>query len=212
MRLCVHHPIDDPLPLTGQDADTLDLPADLPAGPLLAPAAVAGFDALLHELNPDAPRIDGTRLRVLCGWLASMPAQDAHDVLDRRLQRMESLRAIFEDADWDTDKALQSRLHKLFAYIDLDEDLIPDHEPLLGKLDDVLLIELAWPVFADEAEDYRDFCDYRTAELPAGDGLARRNAWIRDRMAEISLWQHRLRVNDSRYDDGDPPGALFRIS
>ncbi len=212
MRLYVHHPIDSPLPLTDDDVVGAGLSSDLPAAPLLSPEAVAGFNALLHEINPDAPRVDGTRLRVLCAWLASMPPQDAHDVLARRLQRMEALRAIFEDADWDTDAALQRRLHKLFAYIDLGEDLIPDREPLLGKLDDVLLIELTWPVFADEAEDYRDFCEYRTAENPTGDGQARRNAWIRERMAEISLWQHRLRVHDSRYDGGDPPSPLFRVS
>ena len=176
------------------------------------PAAVARFDALLHELNPDAPRIDGTRLRVLCAWLASLPPNQAHEVLDSRLQRIEALRTIFDDSDWDTDEALQARLHKLFAYIDLDEDLIPDHDPLLGKLDDVLLVELAWPAFVDEAEDYRDFCDYRKAEHPAGDGSARRSAWMRDRLAELSLWQHQLRVNDRHYGDDRPAGALFRVS
>ena len=32
---------------------------------------------------------------------------------------------------------------------------------MLGQLDDVLLIELAWPAFASEVEDFRDFCAYR---------------------------------------------------
>jgi uncharacterized membrane protein YkvA (DUF1232 family) len=100
----------------------------------------------------------------------------------------------------------------LFAYIDHDDDLIPDHEPLIGKLDDVLLIELAWPAFVAEAEDYRDFCQYRAEEHPIGDGPAQRGAWIRDRLAEIALWQHHLRVNDSRYaSDSAKPRELFHI-
>ena len=112
---------------------------------------------------------------------------------------------MLDDTDWDADDATRTRLRKLFAYIDHDEDLIPDHEPLIGKLDDVLLIELAWPAFVTEAEEYRDFCSYRNEENPDGDGASRRSAWLRDRMAEIGLWQHNARVNDSHYIEGGAP-------
>jgi len=177
----------------------------MPPGPELRPEAVAQFDALLHELNPDAPRVDLPRVRSLCAWLASLPPAAAQDVLDRRLQRIEELRTMLDDTAWDADDATRERLRKLFDYIDRDEDLIPDHEPVLGKLDDVMLIELAWPAFVAEADDYRDFCAYRNEQHPSGDGHAQRSAWIRDRMAEIALWEHHMRVNDSRYAEGGSP-------
>ena len=116
-----------------------------------------------------------------------------------------------DDDCWDPPDAMRARLEKLIAYLDDDEDLIPDHEPLLGKLDDVLLLELAWPAFAAEAEDYRDFCAYRSEFTPAGTGNEQRAAWIRDRLAEISLWQHHLRVNASHYSYRGHPQAPFRI-
>ena len=118
---------------------------------------------------------------------------------------------MLDDADWDADDATRMRLRKLIAYIDQDDDLIPDHEPVLGKLDDVLLIELAWPAFATEAEDYRDFSEYRSEEHPGGNGSEQRAAWIRDRLAEIALWQHHLRVNDSHYADRGHPVEPFHV-
>lgn len=206
MRPSVPTPTDDPLPLALARDDT-PAPADLP----LRGAAVAKFDTLLHELNPDAVRVDPERVQALCVWLGSLPPRAAQDVLDRRLRRIEELRAMLDDTDWDADEPIRVRLRKLFAYIDQDDDLIPDHEPLLGKLDDVLLIELAWPAFASEAEDYRDFSEYRRAEHPDGSGSEQRAAWIRDRLAEIALWQHHLRVNDSHYVYSGHPVQPFHV-
>jgi uncharacterized membrane protein YkvA (DUF1232 family) len=182
-----------------------------PTAPVLATEAVERFDALLHELNPAAPRIDGDRLRGLCGWLASLPAEHAREVLDRRLRRIEVLRAMLDDPAWDPEPGLCARLRKLFGYIDQDDDLIPDHEPVLGTLDDVVLIEFAWPAFVDEADEYRDFCAYRDESHPVGDGAAQRGAWIRDRLAEIALWRHHARVNASRYAQGRPPDDYFHV-
>ena len=168
--------------------------------------AVARFDAFLHELNPDAPRADPDRIQRLANWLVTLPDDTASDVLDRRLRRITELRAMLDDPDWDADDATRARLEKLFGYIDRDDGLISDHEPLLGLLDDVLLIELAWPAFAEEAEEYRDFSAYRSDEHPAGSGGEQRAAWLQDRLAEIGLLRHQLRVHDSHY----VPSRLIR--
>jgi uncharacterized membrane protein YkvA (DUF1232 family) len=207
MRFSTPIPTDEPLPF----ARVRDRTDAMPGGVALDGEAVARFDALLHELHPDAVRVDPERVQNLCAWLASLPPQSAHDVLDRRLRRMEELRAMLDDDDWDADDAIRLRLHGLIGYIDQVEDLIPDHEPLLGKLDDVLLIELAWPAFAAEADDYRDFCAYRSEEHPPGNGNEQRQSWIRDRMAEIALWQHNLRVNHSHYSYSGHPREPFHI-
>ena len=188
------------------------MPTPQRKAPPLHGDAVAQFDAFLHELHPDAVRVDIDRMQHLLDWLLSLPDAEAHDVLDRRMRRIDELRAMVADPEWDADEAMRARLGKLFAYIDRDDDLIPDHEPLLGLLDDVLLIELAWPAFADEAEDYRDFCAYRNVEHPPGSPEEQRSAWVRDRMAEIALWQHQLRVNESHYVYRGHPEELFRVA
>ena len=83
--------------------------------------------------------------------------------------------------------------------------------PLLGLLDDVILLELAWPAVATEAEDYADFCEYRASTAPDGDGAQRREAWIRDRLDALALYQYNARVNESHYVESAHPDRPFRI-
>lgn len=207
MKLPPPTPVDQPLPFLWQ-ADASD-DATSSAGFIVRSEAIAQFDALLHEINPDSVRVDPGRVQHLMHWLLSLPTDAAHDALDRRLRRIEQLRAMLVDSAWDTGEAARQRLVKLLEYVDREDDLIADQEPMIGLLDDVLLLELAWPAFATEAEEYRDFCNYRDDQHPTGSGSEQRAAWVRDRLAEIALWRHRLEVRDGRY----PPGRtrMFRV-
>lgn len=175
-------------------------------------AAVARFDRLLHDIHPAARHVDADRIATLGRWLLDLPADRARAVLDDRLARIEQLRAMLDDADWDRREAACTRVRKLVAYLDQDQDLIPDTIPLLGLLDDVLLLELAWPAVAIEADDYRDFCAYREVARPAGDGAQRREAWIRDRLEALALFQHHARVNGRHYVDRGAPDRPFRVA
>lgn len=201
-------PADTPLPWEDRpDRANRDRVGDF----LLDAAAVSRFDQLLHEIHPDARHVDADRIATLGRWLQGLPAAQARAVLDERLRRIEQLRAMLGDADWDRREVACDRVRKLLAYLDQDHDLIPDAIPLLGLLDDVILLELAWPAVATEAEDYADFCAYRAAAKPDGDGARRRDAWIRDRLEALALYQHHARVNGSRYIDGGHPDRPFRV-
>lgn len=220
MRTSVPTPANEPLPFFGKtrlhpsqsDDDRVHALDDAVALPQLRGEAIARFDALLHEINPDAVRVDPDRLHQLMVWLVALTPTRAQHLLDRRLRRVEELRAMVEDFDWDTDPATRARLAKLVDYIDRDEDLIADHQPMLGLLDDVLLIELAWPAFATEAEEYRDFCAYRDDEHSDGGSEQQRAAWVRDRVAEIALWRHHWRVSEGHYVASGEPGPRFTIT
>lgn len=204
-------PTSEPFPFERDSALPHYVPAYEPAM-AISPAAIAAFDALVHELHPDAARVDATRLHRLASWLSALPASEARRAIDERLQCLQDLRAMVADPAWDCEAAMRRRLDRLFAYVDSEEDLIPDRMPLFGLLDDVLLIELAWPAFADEAEDYRDFCAYRRIEHPPGDAAEQRAAWVRDRLAELALLQHHARVSDSHYANGRSPEPVFRVA
>lgn len=171
---------------------------------------VAAFDALLHDIHPDAERVDSARLSQLAVWLLSLPEAQARNVLGERLARIEELRAMVDDPDWDCAEADCARVRQLLRYLDQSDDLIPDTIPLLGQLDDVLLLELAWPALAAEAEEYRDFRQYRETRHPGGDGAQRRAAWISDRMAAISMLHDQMRPNDGVHMGGRPRALRFR--
>lgn len=180
---------------------------------LLDPAAVVQFDHLLHQIHPQAQHVDADRIATLARWLQDLPEAQAGSILDERLTRIELLRAMLTDPDWVPGDGSRERIGKLLAYIDHrdGQDLIPASIPLLGLLDDVLLLELAWPALRVEAEDYRDFCDYREDAQPQGDGAQRRNAWIRERLEALALYRHNARVNASHYADSGQPSQPFRI-
>ena len=172
---------------------------------------VARFDALLHEVHPDAPRVDADRLSQLSRWLLAMPESEARAVLDERLARIDQLRAMIADPDWDCDDADRARVSKLLGYLDQTDNLIPDRIPLLGKLDDVLLLELAWPALAAEMDEYDDFCRYRASEHPFGSGSTQRASWIRDRLAALALLQHQRQVHDGHYAESGRPVEPFHV-
>jgi len=210
MRMPHPTPTDRPLPFEeyrGGRTDDLGAPAMFTELALSGPA-VAQFDALVHELYPDAARVDQNRLQQLAAWLLSLSPESAQDELKARLQYIEELRAMLDDPGWDSDQAMRSRIDKLLAYIDRDDDLIPDRVPLLGLLDDVLLLELAWPAFADEVEEYRDFCSYRQSEHPSGTPDEQREAWIRDRTAELALLQRRGQISEGHFVENEPESHL----
>ena len=172
---------------------------------------VVHFDALLHEIHPDAPRVDADRIAQLAHWLLAMPETEARKVLDERLARIEQLRAMLADPDWDCHEADCRRVRTLLDYLEQSDNLIPDRIPLLGKLDDVLLLELAWPALSAEADEYDDFRRYRDSEHPDGDGSTRRASWIRDRLAALALLQHQARVSEGRYVERGRHVDPFRI-
>jgi uncharacterized membrane protein YkvA (DUF1232 family) len=210
MRMPHPTPTANPLPFEhyrGGVTDDLGAPAGFAEIALSGPAVVQ-FDNLVHELYPDAARVDQTRLQQLAAWLLSLPEDQARIELEARLQRLEELRAMLDDSAWDSHDATRMRVNKLLAYIDREDDLIPDSLPLLGRLDDVLLIELAWPAFAAEADEYRDFCNYRQTEHPAGTPDEQREAWLRDRLAEIELLRRNTRIIDEHFTDDRAPDDL----
>ena len=181
------------------------------AGFQLDPAAVLRFNQLLHEVYPEARQIDADRIASIGRWLQYLPAAQARVVLDARLTRIEQLRRMLDDPDWDQREGPSARVRTLLAYLDQSSDLIPDDIPVFGLLDDVILLEMAWPALATEADDYADFCSYRDTEQPAGDRAHCREAWINERLQALALLQHHNRVNESSYAESGQPQRVFRV-
>ncbi|MFC0679008.1 hypothetical protein ACFFGH_14275 [Lysobacter korlensis] len=177
----------------------------------LQPDALTAFDVLLHELNPRAVRADAERISNLARWLSTLRVAEAHTLLDRRLDRAGELGAMLVDSDWEPGDGVRQRATKLLDYVDRDDDLIDDRIPVLGLLDDALLVDLAWPAFASEVDDYLDFCAYRREHQLIGVDARHRSDWLRDRHAEIELWRRQVERAREHYARCWIPDSLFRI-
>ena len=157
--------------------------------------AAARFDARLHAVNPDAPHVDAARLEALARWLLDLDAAQARHELQERLARLRELRRMAADPHWDTSIAQRARLAALLTLVDAAHDgsdgahAIRDRVFGPPSLDQALLVELAWPAFAEELEDYHDFCRFRREQHPRGASPLTRSAWCRLRQAQGALWQ-----------------------
>lgn len=207
MRFSYLCPPDPPLPYAWPEAGE-----PRPHTVELAPGAVAAFDALVHEIHPDARRADPDRIEQLAQWLTSLPPGEAAGVIERRLQHAGDLGAMLADDDWDTDEALRLRARKLLDYLDQDDGLIPNSTPCIGLLDDALLIELTWPAFAEEVENHLDFCDYRKESQLGGVDPAHRAAWLQERLDEAALWRHELAAHEGHFAEVAAPPPMFRVT
>lgn len=172
---------------------------------------VSRFDALVHDVHPGAPRVTADQVAQLSRWLLALPEPRAREVLDDRLSRIEGLRRMVADPDWDCAGSDRVNVEKMLCYLDQQENLIPDRIPLLGKLDDVILLELTWPALRAEMNEYDDFCRYRESEHPVGSGSEQRATWIRDRLAALALVRHQQRVSGTHYVEAGRPDSPFRI-
>jgi hypothetical protein len=172
----------------------------------LSPAAIERFNRYLHELNPDAPHVDSDAIASVARWLQLQPREQQQPLLDARLQRLEELRAMRDDSDWTLEPRQAQRIDKLLAYVDDNQDLIPDDLPLFGRLDDALLVELVWPMLAEDIDDYLDFRHYRDELASRGHRTrVRQQDWLLARLEEGALWEQVHRVHASTYVDYGPP-------
>lgn len=178
----------------------------------LGDAAVKRFNQLLAHIAPNATSVSADQLVTLARWLQQQPGGQAMAILSERLGRAEQLRRMLNDSDWDTGADTRDRARMLTSYLQQVDDLIPDHLPLVGLLDDALLVELTWPAFEGETRDYADFCRFRAAERPRGNAAERRLAWENACLAEAALLQQRRGVRSRPYAAGPRLPDFMRVT
>lgn len=117
--------------------------------------------------------------------LADIGTAETPGFIQSRIDRLRLLIRMLSDLDWRLPHQEATRVLNALAYFTEPDDLIPDHIPGLGFLDDAIMIELVMRELEYEIEAYRDFCDYR--EQHAGKGRA---DWLNERREEL---QQRMR-------------------
>ncbi|RLA35388.1 MAG: hypothetical protein DRR11_00275 [Gammaproteobacteria bacterium] len=90
-------------------------------------------------------------------------AEPLPEFVSKRIPQLESLIRMLQDAEWELPKDERETLLATFIYFGDPEDIIPDHIPVIGFLDDVIMIELIVRELHHVREAYDDFCDFRDA-------------------------------------------------
>ena len=107
--------------------------------------------------------------------LQEMVARSTPGFILERIEKLHLMIEMLTDLDWRLPHQEAQRVLNALAYFTEPEDLIPDHIPGLGYLDDAIMIELVVRELKHEIEAYRDFCEYRSSRAAAGGRRARVN-------------------------------------
>ena len=83
------------------------------------------------------------------------------DFVSKRIPELESLISMLTDDEWHLPEADRERLLATFIYFADPEDILPDHIPVIGYLDDVIIIELVVRELHHVRVAYNDFCQFR---------------------------------------------------
>jgi uncharacterized membrane protein YkvA (DUF1232 family) len=81
-----------------------------------------------------------------------------------RLKQLDTLVAMIEDKEWQIPDEERKDVINALAYFSEPEDLIPDHVPVLGYIDDAIMIELVAQGLQSDIEAFNEFCEYRERE------------------------------------------------
>jgi len=144
--------------------------------------------------------------------LETSKTTEVPDFIAQRLGSLASLINMVHDEGWAMGDEDKRRVLTALAYFAEPNDVIPDNVPVVGYLDDAIMIELCVRELKHEVEAYDDFCAFRTNEA-TGRGLdpttLGRAEWLEERRMEL---QERMRRRRSSYGmGGGSGGAMFRI-
>jgi uncharacterized membrane protein YkvA (DUF1232 family) len=120
------------------------------------------------------------------------------DFVAQRLPQLETMIQMLSDDEWLLPADMRERLLATFVYFGDPEDILPDDIPVIGYLDDVIILELVALELTHVREAYTDFCDYRE-EFDAKMGKEVDGAIRRDRLdKERQLLHKRMRDRSGR--------------
>ncbi len=135
------------------------------------------------------------------------------DFIRTRLGQLQILIEMLEDDGWGMQEVGRKRVLSALSYFNNPDDLIPDHIPGLGYLDDAIMVELLCRELKPEIEAYQDFVAYRSsaakrrgvdpAELNRTDFLKNRE------QALLSRMRRRRRRGGGGGSGGKSPFSLF---
>ncbi|MEP7098345.1 MAG: YkvA family protein, partial [Dokdonella sp.] len=116
---------------------------------------------------------------------------------------------------WTSPQQTARRISDLIAYLDDPNDLIRDDTPVIGRLDDALLVDIAMDTLREEVDDYAEFRRYRFSEsLRRGVAIETleldRPRWQAEREDELRLERQLRHVRGAEYS-ASAAERVFRV-
>jgi uncharacterized membrane protein YkvA (DUF1232 family) len=131
------------------------------------------------------------------------------DFILSRLLRLDDMIAMLRDEAWALEAADRERVLSALVYFNNPDDVIADSVPVLGYLDDAVMIEMCVRDLQHELDAYDDFCDFRQRQaerLGVDPAKVGRADWLGGRREELVDRMHQRRERDYGVGYGSSSG------
>jgi Protein of unknown function (DUF1232) len=159
------------------------------------------FTEVLKRAHQTAGTVDSHKITESARKLLTDAASvKVPEFIGARLAKLEHLINMVHDEGWGLQDEDKTRILTALTYFADPTDVIPDSVPVVGYLDDAIMIELCVRELKHELEAYEDFCAYRLEQAAAhGTDVATlgRADWMEDRRQELQERMRRRRDRDS---------------
>jgi len=123
---------------------------------------------------------------------------DLPEFIASRMTKLSVMIDMINDEEWKLSDEDRHRVLNALAYLCDPDDLIPDHIPGLGFLDDAIYVEIIVKELRNEVDLYSEFCAFRKAEEERRGKLGEdiklnREKWLGEKRAVLHAKMHRRR-------------------
>ena len=165
-------PLDITFTLSDQDLDHFQGIVDKAKSAMEGGESNASIEAAARQLIDDAK------------------STDLPEFIADRLTKLEVVINMVGDDEWQLSEEERNRVLGALVYFCDPEDLIPDHVPGLGFLDDAIYVEIVIRELSAEIESYEEFCTFRAGEEArrkdkGEDPHVEREEWLADKRAAL---------------------------
>jgi hypothetical protein len=180
-------------------------------------AGLQRFNRALHAISPQSPALTLEQMASAAQRaLDRYPDGGTPAFVTSRLDSLVRLESMVADPDWLAGRELHDGLDVLRRYLADEGDLIPDRLPVIGRLDDAVLVDVALQYLGGELADYEDVCRFRRSAADCA-GMAVADTGL-GRQPWLEALQQAQRGRGHGYDQPrrryipDPRASLFHVT
>lgn len=186
-------------------------------GYVLEPGRLDRFNQALNRLSPEAPAMTMDQIATAAERALARHVDGAiPPFVQSRMAALARLQTMAADPAWDADAELQRQVAVLQDYRDDSNDLIPDQQPVIGLLDDAVLVDVALQLLRRELADYEDFCRFRRVAAEFARMSEEETGLTRGHWLEAMIQAHanlaKVDAPEQAHYVPDPRTSLFHVT
>lgn len=160
------------------------------------------FHEVMKKTKSNIRGVDESIILTRAKHLVSNINKNVPNFIQTRINKLKTIIMMVEDDEWKIPKQERDQIFTALAYFSNTQELIPDDLPVLGFLDDAIMIELVAVSLADCVSGFKEFCDYREEQISRiGNDSVTKKDWLADKRHILHERIIRHRKNYQSYDN-----------